>query len=45
MRIYDVSNYFYGNDETKFSKKLHVVPDGDVCLIATALIRQRSSAE
>ena len=22
MRIYDVCKYFYGNDETKFSKKL-----------------------
>ena len=22
MRIYDVCNHFYGNDETKFSKKL-----------------------
>jgi hypothetical protein len=29
-RIFDVSNYFYGNDETKFSKKVHVVPKGRV---------------
>ena len=28
IRIYDVSNYIYGNDETKFWKKLHPVPRG-----------------
>jgi hypothetical protein len=28
-----MTNYIYGNDETKFSKKLHVVPKGCVARI------------